>query len=121
MEFHLKAKIRRDSFSKMKLVCHVHEEELELALHPLLLVARLVRVEQLPVFGLCLVHLLLGGGGRVKVSLEVVFCPRTLLPTATAATPRPSPPLSTHTLRTNIVRTSTDNCGRHRRNRLSTL
>ena len=121
MEFHPKAKIRRDSFSKMKLVCHVHEEELELALHHLLLVARLIRVEQLPVLGLCLVHLLLGGGGRVKVSLEVVFCPRTLLcPTATAA-PHPPPPLSTHTLRTNIVRTSTHNRGRHPRNRLSTL
>ena len=119
MEFHLNAKIRRNSFSKMKLVCHVHEEELELALHHLLLVARLVRVEQLPILGLCLVHLLLGGGGRVKVSLEVVFCPRTLLPTAAA--PRPPPPLSTHTLRTNIVRTSTDNRGRHPRNRLSTL
>ena len=120
MEFHLKAKVRRDSFSKMKLVCHVHEEELELALHHLLLVARLVRVEQLPVLGLCLVHLLLGGGGRVKVSLEVVFCSRTLcLPTAAA--PRSPPPLPTHTLRTNIVRTSSDNRGRHPRKRLSTL
>lgn len=90
MYFYLETKIVRDSPRDIELVGEVHEEELEPALHHLLVVARLAGVKQLP--ALLLVEIL---GGRVQISLHrvmVVSCLKALL--ATAITRPPLMPLS---------------------------
>ena len=79
-----------DGSGDMELVRQVHEEELEPALHHLLVVAGLAGVKQLPALGGVLQVSVEVLGGGVKVSLDrdvVLFCPKALLTTSTTRIP----------------------------------